>query len=75
MPHSAVVKSDRDTTKVGLAYDASSKGKGKRSLNECLMSEEPTLNLKILDVISGFRKQKYAFNKDIERAFLNIGID
>ncbi|GFU38046.1 reverse transcriptase domain-containing protein [Nephila pilipes] len=74
MLHSAVVKSDRDTTKVSFVYDASSKGKGQRSQNDCLMSGSP-LNPKILGVILQFREHDYAFSSNIEGVFLKIGID
>lgn len=73
MPHSAVVRADRDTTKVRMVFDASSKGKGCKSLNDCL-SSGPSLNPKILDIILRFRIHKYAFSADIQGAFLTIGI-
>ncbi|GFU05935.1 uncharacterized protein NPIL_565321 [Nephila pilipes] len=74
MPHSAVVRSDKETTKVRLVFDASSKGKECKSVNDCL-SSEPTLNLSILDVLLKFREYQYAFSSDIQGAFFTIGID
>ncbi|GFU27379.1 DUF1758 domain-containing protein [Trichonephila clavipes] len=50
MPHSAVVQNDKETTKVRMVFDASSKGRNCKSLNECLYAGPP-LNPRIIDVI------------------------
>ncbi|XP_054708165.1 uncharacterized protein LOC129217975 [Uloborus diversus] len=73
MPHRAVVRADKETTKVRIVYNCSSKSKGNLSLNDCLETG-PNLNPNILDIILNFRKFKIAFNADIEKAFLMIGI-
>ncbi|GBN17821.1 hypothetical protein AVEN_54267-1 [Araneus ventricosus] len=73
MPHSAVVRTDKETTKVRMVFDASPKGKGHKSLNDCL-APGPPLNPKILDVLLRFREFVYAFCSDIQGAFLTIGI-
>ena len=64
LPHRTVVRLDRDTTKVRVVYDASSKVFGP-SLNDCLHIG-PSLNLRVHEV---------ALRADIEKAFLNIQID
>ncbi|GFT39747.1 reverse transcriptase domain-containing protein [Nephila pilipes] len=74
MPHSAVVRSDKETMKIRLVFDASSKGKECKSLNDCL-SSGPALNPSILDVLLKFREYQYAFSSDIQGAFFTIGID
>ncbi|GFS72373.1 DUF1758 domain-containing protein [Trichonephila clavipes] len=38
MPHSAVVRKDKETMKVRMVFDASSKGRDCKSLNECLQA-------------------------------------
>lgn len=73
MPHRAVVRNDKDTTKVRVVFNCSSKSKQNLSLNDYL-EIGPNLNPNILDVILNFRKFKVAFNADIEKAFLMIGI-
>ncbi|GBM44588.1 hypothetical protein AVEN_250567-1 [Araneus ventricosus] len=73
MPHSAVVRTDKETTKVRMVFDVSSKGKLHKSLNDCL-APGPPLNPKILDVLLRFREFEYAFCSDIQGAFLTIGI-
>ncbi|GFW38227.1 uncharacterized protein TNCV_3839551 [Trichonephila clavipes] len=49
MPHSAVVRKDKETTKVRMVFDASSKGRNCKSLNECLYAGPP-LNPRIIDI-------------------------
>lgn len=73
MPHRAVVREDKETTKVRVVFNCSSKSKGNLSLNDCLETG-PNLNPNILDMILKFRSNKIAFNGDIEKAFLMIGI-
>ncbi|GFU62671.1 reverse transcriptase domain-containing protein [Trichonephila clavipes] len=71
MPHSAVVRKDKETTKVRMVFDASSKGRDCKSLNECLYAGPP-LNPRIIDVILRFREYEHAFCSDIQGAFLTI---
>ncbi|GFS84725.1 reverse transcriptase domain-containing protein [Trichonephila clavipes] len=73
MPHSAVVRKDKETTKVRMVFDASSKGRNCKSLNECLYAGTP-LNPRIIYVILRFREYEHAFCSDIQGAFLTIGI-
>ena len=46
LPHHAIVRSDKDTTKLRIVYDASAKVEGKPSLNDCLLIG-PKFNQKI----------------------------
>ncbi|GBM61411.1 hypothetical protein AVEN_70772-1 [Araneus ventricosus] len=73
MPHSAVVRTDMETTKVRMVFDASSTGKEYKSLNDCL-TPGPPLKSRILDVLLRFREFEYPFCSDIQGAFLTIGI-
>ncbi|GFU11862.1 reverse transcriptase domain-containing protein [Trichonephila clavipes] len=73
MPHLAVVRKDKETTKVRMVFDASWKGRDCKSLNECLYAGPP-LNPRIIDVILRFREYEQAFCSDIQGAFLTIGI-
>ena len=72
MPHHAVVKLDRETTKVRVVYDASSKSSG-LSLNQAL-HQGPSLLTEIYKVLMRFRWHKVALTADIEKAFLNIAV-
>ncbi|GFY10020.1 integrase catalytic domain-containing protein [Trichonephila clavipes] len=73
LPHHAVVHEQKDSTKVRIVFDASSKGKGALSLNDCLESG-PNLNPVLLKIILRFRLHKIAFCIDIQHPFLEIGI-
>ena len=73
-PHHAVVRKDRETTKVRVVYDGSAKtSKNELSLNDCL---EVGLNYipHIFDLLTKFRYNAIGLSADIEKAFLNVGI-
>ena len=74
LPHHAVVKKDRETTKVRVVYDASAKSKSSGcSLNDCLHIG-PKFEQRILDILLRFRIYPIALTADIEKAFLMVGI-
>ena len=73
LPHRGVVKLDRDTTKVGVVYDASSKVSG-LSLNDSL-HVGPSLKPLLLDILLRFRLHEVAVTADIEKTRFNIEID
>ena len=70
-PHREVIRADRQTTKLRVVYDASSKSKNETSLNEHLDSG-PNLVPLVFDILLRFRSQKVALIGDLEKAFLNI---
>ena len=72
LPHRAVVREDKLTTKIRPVFDASCKINGP-SLNECLYSG-PNLLSKIFDVLFRFRLNKIGIVADIKKAFLNISV-
>ncbi|XP_064486116.1 uncharacterized protein LOC135398662 [Ornithodoros turicata] len=73
MPHSAVIREDRVTTKVRVVFDASSHAPSCPSLNECL-DKGVCLNPDILQLLLRFRSYKIALTADIEKAFLQVQI-
>ena len=73
LPHHAVIRENKETTKVRVVYDASAKCGEGPSLNECLHAGPPLLQ-DILDILVRFRKHKVALAGDVEKAFLMIGI-
>ena len=73
LPLHAVIKHDKDTTKVQIVYDASAK-MCEPSLNECL-HVGPKFNQKILKTLLQFRTYRTAFVADIEKAFLMVSVN
>ena len=74
LPHHAIIRTDHDTTKLRVVYDASAKLNGKPSLNDCLLIE-PKFDQRIFDLLLRFRSHKIALTADIEKAFLMIGVE
>ncbi|XP_065662784.1 uncharacterized protein LOC136085410 [Hydra vulgaris] len=72
LPHRPVLRDDKFTSKVRIAFDASSAADGP-SLNECLYAR-PSLTTSLYGVLLRFRSQKIAFIADIEKAFLQISL-
>ena len=70
LPHHAVVRRDKATTKMRIVYDASAKTTGP-SLNDCLYTG-PKFDQRIMDILLRFRTSRIALTADIERAFLQI---
>ncbi len=73
LPHHAVVRSDKTTTKLRIVYDASSKEAEVPSLNDCLY-KGPSFNQLILDILLRFRVFKYVLTADLEIAFLQVSV-
>ena len=70
LPHHAIIRRDRQTTKLRVVYDASAKLEGS-SLNECL-HVGPKFNQIILEILLRFRANRIALVADIEKAFLMV---
>ena len=73
LPHRAVIRNDKETTKVRVVFDASAKLPKSPSLNECLYAGPCLLSL-VYDILLRFRLQKIVLISDIKQAFLNVGI-
>jgi hypothetical protein len=72
LPHHAVIRRDKETTRLRVVYDASSKSNG-ILLNSCLYTG-PSLSQNIFDILIRFRSFKVAMISDIEKAFLMVSI-
>ncbi len=72
LPHHAIIRKDRETTKIRVVYDASARSEGP-SLNDCLHAG-PKFDQRILDILLRFRVHRVAVTADIEKAFLMVGI-
>lgn len=67
LPHHAVIRTDKSTTKLRIVYDASAKTDGNPSLNECLRV--------VLDILIRYRAHRVAVTADIEKAFLMVSVE
>ena len=74
LPHRAVIRNEKDTTKVRVVFDASAKLPGQPSLNDVLYSGPCLLPL-VHDILLRFRLGEIAIVADIQQAFLQISID
>ena len=74
LPHHAVINPLKPTTKLRIVYDASAKvRKENYSLNECLYRGPVLLN-DLCGLLMRFRLNQIAIVADIEKAFLQIGL-
>ncbi|XP_065909767.1 uncharacterized protein [Dysidea avara] len=75
LPHHAVIKTDRETTKLRIVFDASAKAnKTSLSLNDCL-EKGPNGIPHIFNLLLNFRSHPIGLTADIEKAFHQIVID
>ena len=74
LPHRPVVKSERETTKVRVVFDAYSKQSDEPSLNDLLYAG-PCLLPKLYEILLRFRCGKIALVADIKQAFLQIEVN
>ena len=73
LPHHAVVRQDKMTTKLRVVYDASARTTGP-SLNDCLYIG-PNFGQSIFAILLRFRLHKIALAGDIEKAFLMVAVN
>ena len=74
-PHHAVIRKERETTKVRIVCDGSAKqSRDERSLNDCLKIGENYIP-HVFDQIIKFRWNAIGLTSDIEKAFLQVGIN
>ena len=74
LPHHAIIKPDKTTTKLRIVYDASAKTRKENlSLNECL-HRGPVMLHDLCGLLMRFRLHPIALVADIEKAFLQIGL-
>nr|CAI5841921.1 unnamed protein product [Callosobruchus analis] len=74
MPHRAVYRDDKDTTKIRIVFDASAHAPGLPSLNDVLEQGE-NLTPHLFHVLLNFRLGAIAIIADIEKAFLQIEVE
>ena len=72
--HHPVITPSKNTTKVRVVYDASAKTRQcNKSLNECLY-RGPVMLPDLSDLLLRFRLSPIGIVSDIEKAFLNVGL-
>ncbi|XP_047988499.1 uncharacterized protein LOC125228094 [Leguminivora glycinivorella] len=71
LPHHAVIRTDKDTSKVRAVFDASSKGTNNISLNEELLVG-PQLQEDLRNIIMRWRMKKICFVADIQKMYRQI---
>ena len=75
LPHHAVIRRDRETTKLRIVYDGSAKPPERtHSLKDCLETG-PNYTPQLFDTLVNFRWHKIGLTADIEKAFLMVGIN
>ena len=73
-PHHAVIRKDRETTKVRIVYDGSAKSsKDELSLNDCLETGDNYIP-HVFDMLTSFRSNPVGLTADTEKAFLMVSI-
>ena len=70
LPHHAVVRREKATTRLRVVYDASARSDGV-ALNDCVYTGPP-LTENIFDVLLRFRVNQVALTGDVEKAFLMV---
>ena len=72
VPHHAVIRRDKATTKLRVVYDASARSNG-AALNDCLYTGPP-LAENIFDILLRFRASRIALTGDVEKASLWLAL-
>ena len=75
LPDHAVIRRDRETTKLRIVYDGSAKPRKRtHSSNDCLETG-PNYTPQLFDTLVNFRWHKIGLTADKEKAFLMVGIN
>ncbi|KAL9956140.1 hypothetical protein ACROYT_G037576 [Oculina patagonica] len=69
LPHHAIIREDKQTTKTRVVFDASAKDSNGVSLNSCL-EPGPALQPDLVGILLRFRKNVVGIMGDIEKMFL-----
>ena len=74
LPHHAVYRRDKTTTKTRIVFDASAKFRHELSLNDYIL-RGPALQPNLVSVLIRFRSHLVALMTDIKKIFLQIELD
>uniref|UniRef100_A0A7E4UVZ8 DUF1758 domain-containing protein n=1 Tax=Panagrellus redivivus TaxID=6233 RepID=A0A7E4UVZ8_PANRE len=73
LPHHAVIRLDKDTSKVRGVFDASAKTKDGKSLNDCIFSGNPSIN-SLTAIFMYSRCKPIVISSDVQSAFLMVNL-
>lgn len=73
LPHHAVIRRDKATTKLRVVYDALARSNG-TALTDFLYTGPPPFPENIFDILLRFRASRIALTGDVEKAFFMVGI-
>lgn len=73
LPHHAIIREDKDTTKLRVVYDASAKGSNGYSLNDCMLIG-PTLQPDLRSLLIKWRSHKICIVGDIIKMYRQIKV-
>ena len=73
LPHHAVYREDKSTTKTRIVFDASASEGDEASLNDCIL-QGPALQPNLVSVLIRFRMHHVALVADVKKMFLQIKI-
>ncbi|KAJ0174459.1 hypothetical protein K1T71_009567 [Dendrolimus kikuchii] len=73
LPHHAVLRPDKKTTKCRVVFDASMLTSKSRCLNDLLLNG-PTVQRDLIDILLLFRLGSYVFSTDLKSMFRCIGL-
>ena len=71
LPHHAVIREDKQTTKTRAVFGASARDSNGVSLNSCLEAG-PVLQPDLVGILLHFRKSHMGIMIDIEKVFLQV---
>ncbi|XP_054091244.1 uncharacterized protein LOC128922882 [Zeugodacus cucurbitae] len=74
LPHHAVIKPDRITTKLRVVFNASCPTSNHKSLND-ILHIGPTLQKDLVILITNWRLFQFVFNADIQKMYRQILVD
>ncbi|GBO44249.1 hypothetical protein AVEN_47383-1 [Araneus ventricosus] len=74
LPHHAVVRDDKVSSRLRIVFDGASHAEGQYSLNDCLKTG-PNLYPNLFELLIKFRENAVTYIADIRQAFLQILID
>ena len=73
LPHHAVVRNDKTTTKLHIVYNVSARKKNGTSLNDCIY-KGPKFNQLIFDILLSFHVFNFQQTTDLEKVFLQVSM-
>ncbi|KAF8793576.1 hypothetical protein HNY73_001634 [Argiope bruennichi] len=74
LPHHAVIREDKTSSRLRIVFDGTAHAEGEYSLNDCLHTGV-NLYPNLFELLVQFRKNAVAYTEDVKQAYLQILID